>query len=104
MKFFTCAFLFLVTLQFQGQSLNDAVFNKLHSKEHLIEDFDIFKTGLEKIHPALYRYRPKQQMDSIFNEVRLNISQDMRYAEFYKKITLLPLTINRMGNLLVYFD
>lgn len=60
------------------------IFTKEFPQEHLEADFRLFRTALEKIHPALYRYTSRVQMDSIFAFAGKRINKSMRYQEFYK--------------------
>ncbi|MEM9390875.1 MAG: S41 family peptidase, partial [Bacteroidota bacterium] len=48
--------------------------------------FDILKRGLETIHPGLYRYTDKKEMDSIFNHIGNHLKMELTYQEFYQKL------------------
>lgn len=61
-----------------------SIFTKEIPPEHLEADFRLFRNALEKIHPALYRYTSRGQMDSIFAFAGKRINKSMRYQEFYK--------------------
>jgi C-terminal processing protease CtpA/Prc len=55
--------------------------------EKLIEDFTIFKKALLEIHPGLYRYNSKSQMDSIFNYFQEVFSKPLSYQEAFLNFT-----------------
>lgn len=54
-------------------------------------DFSLFKQALEEAHPGLYRYNPKEQADSLFDQTERLINREMNQQEFYQ--LLLPLVV-----------
>ncbi len=65
--------------------------NKKYSKETLREDYTFLRNVLEKKHPSLYWYTPKDSMDYYFNEGYDAIADSMTELQFGWKI-IAPLT------------
>lgn len=63
------------------------------SGEKLRADFDIVKKALLEIHPGLYRYRTKNEMDSIFEHFQYLFSQPMSYQDAFLNFTKLTSAI-----------
>ena len=57
------------------------------SSEQLTTDFTILKKTLLTIHPGLYRYRTKFEMDSIFDHFQSVFSQPLSYQEAFLNLT-----------------
>jgi len=55
--------------------------------EELKQDFDVFRTSLEEGHPALYRYKSKATMDSIFTAMASSITMPMSDMEFMRLVS-----------------
>ena len=65
--------------------------DKQYSKKELQEDFTLLRNILEKKHPSLYWYTPKDSMDHYFDEGYKNIPDSMTELLFGWKI-IAPLT------------
>ncbi|MEO6288817.1 MAG: S41 family peptidase [Ginsengibacter sp.] len=65
--------------------------NKKYSKETLREDYTFLRNVLEKKHPSLHWYTPKDSMDYYFNEGYAAIADSMTELQFGWKIVA-PLT------------
>lgn len=63
------------------------------SADKLIEDFTVLKKALLEIHPGLYRYNTKSQMDSIFNHYQLVFSEPLSYQAAFLNFTRLTSAI-----------
>lgn len=63
------------------------------SAEKLSEDFNILKKALLEIHPGLYRYNTKDQIDSIFNHFQVIFSKPLSYQEAFLNFTKLTSAI-----------
>jgi hypothetical protein len=61
--------------------------------EKLTEDFIIFKKALLEIHPGLYRYKTKAEMDSVFNHFQEVFSKPLSYQEAFLNFTRLTSAI-----------
>ncbi len=59
---------------------------KLNS-EKLLADFEIFKSALLEIHPGLYRFRTKIEIDSVFNHYQSVFSEPMSYEAAFLNFT-----------------
>ena len=65
--------------------------NRKYSKEELQQDYTLLRNILEKKHPSLYWYTPKDSMDYFFDEGYKAITDSMTELQFGWKI-LAPLT------------
>ncbi|MEO8765422.1 MAG: S41 family peptidase [Ginsengibacter sp.] len=65
--------------------------NKKYSKQELQEDYTLLRNILEKKHPSLYWYTPRDSMDYFFDEGYKAIGDSMTELQFGWKI-LAPLT------------
>jgi hypothetical protein len=59
----------------------------------LIEDFRIFRTVLENVHPGLYRYTAKEIIDSLFDNCLNQLKQPLTEIEFFKLLTPIIVSI-----------
>lgn len=62
-----------------------------YSPEELREDLDVLRNILEKFHPSLYWYTPKDSMDMLFNSYRAAIRDSMTQQQFGFSV-LAPIT------------
>lgn len=83
--------LFIVTLFYSCTVSKNYNPNKKYSKEELQQDYTLLRNILEKKHPSLYWYTPKDSMDYFFNEGYKAIKDSMTELQFGWKI-LAPLT------------
>ena len=81
-----CCFLFISCSVFKNYNAD-----KKYPRKKLQEDFTLLRNILEKKHPSLYWYTPKDSMDYYFDEGYKNISDSMTELQFGWKI-LAPLT------------
>ncbi|GAB3261419.1 S41 family peptidase [Larkinella harenae] len=61
------------------------------SPEQLRTDFARFRTALNEVHPAMYRYTPKATFDSLFAITEARLDRPMTQQEFY--VTMVPLLV-----------
>ncbi len=59
----------------------------LHSVQELHEDVDVAYKKLQKLHPRLYLYTPKETLDAKFDSLKMTITKPMNSHDFYKKMT-----------------
>ena len=83
--------LFIVTLLYSCSVSKNYNPDKKYSKEELQQDYTLLRNILEKKHPSLYWYTPKDSMDYFFNEGYKAIDDSMTELQFGWKI-LAPLT------------
>ncbi|MES2276804.1 MAG: S41 family peptidase [Bacteroidota bacterium] len=76
----------------QGNAYNP---DDKYTVEQLKTDFTYFRAVLEKAHPSLYRYLPKDSADVYFNKVLAQITQPMTELAFWE---LLQPTLSRLGS------
>ncbi len=84
-------FLFIVTLFISCSVSKNYNPNKKYSKEELRQDYTLLRNILEKKHPSLYWYTPKDSMDYFFDAGYNAIVDSMTELQFGWKI-LAPLT------------
>jgi C-terminal processing protease CtpA/Prc len=58
----------------------------LLSVEALTDDIRILKEVLETVHPGLYRYTSKPDMDKLFADTKKQLDKPLTEIEFYKRI------------------
>lgn len=63
------------------------------SAEKLSEDFTVLKKALLAIHPGLYRYKTRSEMDSIFDHFQKVFAQPLSYREAFLQLTRLTSSI-----------
>lgn len=74
--------------------------SKLHTPQELKEDVDRVYSQLQKYHPRLYQYTPKEQMDFKFDSLKASIKTPMSSRDFYEKLA--PVVANvRQGHVSV---
>lgn len=61
--------------------------SKLHSPKELQKDVDLAYRKLKKLHPRLYNYTPKEELDATFLELKNSIAEPMTTYAFYEKLT-----------------
>ena len=57
--------------------------SKKYSEQELKEDFQFWRSKLEKKHPLIYLYRSKKEVDSTFNTTYNSITASTSILEFY---------------------
>lgn len=75
--------------------------NKKISPEKLKKDVDYAYKNLKKLHPALYWYVSKEQLDYKFDSLKTTISKPLTSFEFYSKITPVINEV-RQGHLAIF--
>lgn len=59
---------------------------KVFSPAELREDFEIFRESIEEMHPGIYWYTSKEEMDKSFGEVEQNLDNGLTELEFFRKL------------------
>ncbi|GAB5564237.1 MAG: S41 family peptidase [Winogradskyella sp.] len=62
---------------------------KLLRKDSLINDIELYKLSLESLHPGLYRYNNKKDIDSLFLQFRNNIPSEIYEGDFFLELSRL---------------
>jgi len=83
--------LLIVTFLFSCSASRNYNPNRKYPKEELQQDYTLLRNILEKKHPSLYWYTPKDSMDYFFDEGYKAIADSMTELQFGWKI-LAPLT------------
>ncbi len=55
----------------------------------LQSDFNFLRQALEKQHPALYHYTPKNRMDQVFDSIQAQLQKPLSAQAFYSLLSLL---------------
>ena len=73
----------------EGQAATPSAYDPGHkfSQQDLRKDIFVLRQVLEQVDPGLYRYTPKAQMDTAFEEALLSVDQSMDEREFYGIVT-----------------
>jgi len=58
----------------------------VYEPNQLQKDFSILRGALEDFHAGLYRYTPKNEMDSIFDSVYLSLNTKMDELSYFRKL------------------
>jgi hypothetical protein len=69
-----------------------------YAPEALREDYDLMRDVLERFHPSLYWYTPREQMDSIFSHYRSAIRDSMTQQQFGFRVIAPVTTSIRCGH------
>ena len=85
------AFLFVLLLYSCASSNKNYDSNKKYSAQQLQQDYSLLRNILEKKHPSLYWYTPKESMDMYFQKYYGDIKDSMTEQQFGWKI-IAPLT------------
>jgi predicted alpha/beta-fold hydrolase len=85
------AFLFVLFLYSCTSSKKNYDPNKKYSTQQLQQDYSLLRNILEKKHPSLYWYTPKDSMDMYFDTYYSNIKDSMTEQQFGWQI-IAPLT------------
>ncbi len=73
-----------LALTSRGQITKDA--NNLISVAALTEDIRVLKEVLETVHPGLYRYTSKADMDRLFADAEKQLNTPLTEIEFFKRV------------------
>ncbi|MCX8472389.1 MAG: hypothetical protein ORN85_01935, partial [Sediminibacterium sp.] len=73
--------MFFISFYLNGQSIDEQFMQK-----KMKQDFEIFKQISKEANSGLYKYRTKQQIDSIYNWGNLQIEKLITYSDFYNLI------------------
>ena len=79
-------FFVLINVQILAQTSIDASFARGLSADGSKSDLALLKTGLEKLHPGLYRYSSQKQIDSLFRVTLQELNEPIDFQNFYRKI------------------
>jgi C-terminal processing protease CtpA/Prc len=74
--------IFLSAIAYSAQSVSPPTPQRI-SSEDLLADVAILRRAYEQLHPGLYRYNSREQMNANFNELARNFSHDQTLSEAY---------------------
>ncbi|MEZ4955432.1 MAG: S41 family peptidase [Saprospiraceae bacterium] len=61
--------------------------DKKYTPTELHADLQAFRDNMEKIHPALYLYFPKDSLDHTFEKIEKELTEPLTDIEFYRRLT-----------------
>lgn len=67
----------------QGKLFSQA---QTFNPEQMREDFEILRGTLEEVHPGLYWYSSKEEVNNYFNQIWKSLDKDLTTVEYYRKI------------------
>tara|TARA_B110000114_G_scaffold129919_1_gene136100 strand:+ start:839 stop:2350 length:1512 start_codon:yes stop_codon:yes gene_type:complete len=77
-------FFFIISNVVPSQSIDDSF-----SQKRMLKDLEVFKEIRVKANSGLYKYRTKEQIDSIYNWAENQIAKSSTYRDFYNIISQL---------------
>jgi len=83
-----------------GVKQYNAQIMSLHAVNDLHEDVDMAYSQLQRLHPKLYQYTPKEELDSKFQDLKKAIDRPMRSKEFYERLAMVIKEV-RQGHLML---
>ncbi len=90
-KFYSTVLMILSVLFFSCTTTKNYNPNKKYSAQQLQQDYSLLRNILEKKHPSLYWYTPKDSMDMYFEKYYSDIKDSMTEQQFGWKV-IAPLT------------
>jgi hypothetical protein len=60
--------------------------DQMFAPEKLKEDFRVLQNALEKLHPGLYLYTPKEKFDQLFKDTHLAFQKPATVRDFYLRV------------------
>ena len=60
--------------------------DQVFTPEKLQEDFRVLQDALEKLHPGLYLYTPKEKFDQLFRDTHLSFQKPTTVRDFYLRV------------------
>tara|TARA_B100001971_G_scaffold212200_1_gene241679 strand:- start:1470 stop:2942 length:1473 start_codon:yes stop_codon:yes gene_type:complete len=82
--------LFLTGFYFSGEAAKRKrpvpQLNEVFAPEKLREDFRVVREAMEKAHPGLYLYTPKEKFEGLFEETAKSFTKPLTRREFYLRV------------------
>lgn len=100
-KLFALLFASLLFVQCASIKKQNNHLNDLISEKDLKSDVDFTYKKLQQLHPDLYEYITKKELDSKFDSLKTTIKKSMTSLSFYKKLSPVVASI-RQGHTFVY--
>ncbi len=100
-KIFIITFVSLLFIQCTSIKHHNEHLNDLISKKNLLSDVDFTYKKLRNLHPNLYWYISKKDLDYKFDSLKATIKKPMTSLDFYKKLSPVIAAV-RQGHIIVY--
>ncbi len=100
-KIFILVFLSLLFVQCTSVKNHNSHLNDLISEKNLKSDVDFTYKKLQQLHPNLYWYISKKDLDYKFDSLKTTIRKPMKSLDFYKKLSPVVAAV-RQGHTFVY--
>ena len=88
-KRFLIGLVLLVTIFSCKESGYKTIVDEKIALKDLKEDFTYFRLILEAVHPGLYLYNTKKQMDRRFDSLYMSLNSDATISDFYNRLSIL---------------
>ena len=76
-------YLFLIAIFIGAKTLNGQENSRTFYPSQLHEDINVLKEALVTLHPGLYKYNTKQQIENLFKELNNNTKKPVNEKDFY---------------------
>jgi len=100
-KTFLVSLLLIIVAGCTSVKQHNAHLNGLISEKKLKSDVDYAYKKLQKLHPKLYWYIPKKDLDYKFDSLKNTITQPMTSLDFFKKLSQVVAEV-RQGHTITY--
>jgi C-terminal processing protease CtpA/Prc len=100
-KIFILVFLSLLFVQCTSVKNHNSHLNDLISEKDLKSDVDFTYKKLQQLHPNLYWYISKKDLDYKFDSLKMTIRKPMKSLDFYKKLSPIVAAV-RQGHTFVF--
>lgn len=100
-KTFLVSLLLIIVAGCTSVKQHNAHLNDLISEKKLKSDVDYAYKKLQKLHPKLYWYIPKKDLDYKFDSLKNTITQPMTSLDFFKKLSPVVAEV-RQGHTITY--
>jgi Peptidase family S41 len=86
---FLVILLLIISLSSCKNFFSEDILQRELSPREMKDDFDLFRNILEKAHPGLYEYQTRQEINHLFDSIRLSVSKDLTKREFYNRLSFI---------------
>lgn len=87
-KLYYCLLACLLLLSCAGVQRYNTQINSIHTPKELHKDIDIAYGKLKRLHPRLYAYISKKELDAKFRDLKNSIDEPLSSREFYERLAV----------------
>ncbi|MEM6697292.1 MAG: S41 family peptidase [Bacteroidota bacterium] len=88
-----CLFFLCLSLSFFALAQSE-FYTKNYTPQQLQEDFQIYQEVFAELHPSLYWYTPKEELDQMIEQVEEQLSQPLTKFQFFNLVAPITAKIN----------